>query len=165
MTGGFMTEDAQPPHDDNADLVKQIKASAKEIWLAGLGAFSQKEDQAAATTTGLYQQLVKEGRDIERVTREQLDRNIQNVKTIASDGVDQVKEKAVGSFSRLETIFGERVSKAMHRLGLATNHDFQGIDGRLSSIESRIADLEGMIQDLKKDQSKFSKSSKAAKKS
>jgi poly(hydroxyalkanoate) granule-associated protein len=141
--------------DGNADLVKQIKASAKEIWLAGLGAFNQKQGASDAegedTAHTLYQQLVKEGRDIERVSRSQLDRNIQNVKTLAFGSVDQVKEKAAGSLNRLESVFDERVSKALNRLGLTTSNDYNVLESRLEHAEQLIADLEGVVNSLKQE--------------
>lgn len=144
------SDNTNEPHDYDPDLVKQIKASAKEIWLAGLGAFTQKnsQDSSGESETSLYQQLVKEGRDIERVSRDQLDRNIQTVKTLAFDGVDQVKEKAAGSLHRLESVFDERVSKALHRLGLFTSHDYAVLESRLENTEQRVADLEGMVKNL-----------------
>ena len=166
VIGGPMTKDKATADQQNenlsaesADLVKQIKASAKEIWLAGLGAFSQK-DKAQEDDNGrsLYQQLVKEGKDIERVSREQLDRNIQNVKSIAFDGVDQVKERAFGSFTRLEHAFDERVHKALSRLGLATQEDYATLERRLDQAEHQIADLEGVISELKAEQAKSTKS-------
>lgn len=161
MTKDKATADQQDENlsAESADLVKQIKASAKEIWLAGLGAFSQK-DKAQEDDGGrsLYQQLVKEGKDIERVSREQLDRNIQSVKNIAFDGVDQVKERAFGSFTRLEHAFDERVHKALSRLGLATQEDYATLERRLDQAEHQIADLEGVISELKAEQAKSTKS-------
>ncbi len=144
---------AGKPEEFDADLVQQIKASAKEIWLAGLGAFSQK-DNGQDQGKSIYKQLVKEGRDIERVSREQLDRNLQHVKSFASEGVDQVKEKAFGSFLKLESAFDERVSKALSRLGLATHQDFSALERRLDQAENKIADLEGIVQDLQKPKKK-----------
>lgn len=137
----------------DADLVKQIKASAKEIWQAGLGAFTQKQadEKAGNADESLYKQLVKEGRDIERVSREQLDRNIKTVKSFAFDGVDQVKEKAAGSLHRLESVFDERVSKALSRLGLTTSHDYAVLESKLENTEQRVSDLEGMIKTLESE--------------
>lgn len=141
--------ETKPMSKDSADLVKQIKASAKEIWLAGLGAFSQRpNDTESSQMPSLYKQLVKEGRDIERVSREQFDRNLQSVKTLAVGGVDQVKEKAAGSFHRIESLFDERVSRALSRLGLTTNQDYAVLQDRLDHAEQRIADLEGIVASL-----------------
>lgn len=145
----------------NDDLVKQIKASAKEIWLAGLGAFSQKQEDTSSQS--LYQQLVKEGRDIERVSREQLDRNIQNVKSFAVGGVDQVRERAAGSLHRLESVFDERVSKALNRLGLATAQVQGSLEEKLNTIEQRLADLEGVVESLAQERSNGKTSQSATK--
>ena len=98
------------PHDAT-QLVSHIKASAKEIWLAGLGAFSQNNEPSG----GLFNQLVKEGKDLERVSREHIDRQIQQVRNAAIDGVDVVKERAADSIGRLEGGLDERVSKAAKR--------------------------------------------------
>lgn len=150
-----MTEKNQNTDEHyDADLVRQIKASAKEIWQAGLGAFSQKarqEQEGQSQSGSIYQQMVKEGKDIERVSRQQLDRNIQSVKSFAFDGVDQVKEKAAGSLHRLESVFDERVSKALGRLGLTTSQDYAVLESKLENTEQRLADLEGVIKTLESE--------------
>ena len=133
------------PHDAS-HLVSHIKASAKEIWLAGLGAFSQNNDRSA----GLFQQLVKEGKDLEKVSREHLDRQIQQVRNAAIDRVDEVKEKAADSIGRLENVFDERVSKAAKRLGIAMLQDQEVLEKKIDGLEHRLRDLESILADQQK---------------
>jgi len=123
---------------DETHLVSHIKSSAKEIWLAGLGAFSQKNEK----NNSVFQQLVIEGRDLEKISRTHIDRQIQQVRDAAMGSVGNVKERAAGSFNRLESIFDERVSKALKRLGLFTQNDQQTLEKQIAALEARIQKLE-----------------------
>ena len=145
------TPNGASDEEGSADVVKQIKASAKEIWLAGLGAFSQRNDteNSPQAGAGLFQQLVKEGRDLERVSREQLDRNLAQVKSLAVDGVDQVRERAFGSIARIESVFDERVTKVFERVGVVKASDHRTLEARLNGLEERLAVLEAQQQSAK----------------
>ena len=136
---------AQPSIDEtsmeDAHLVDHIKASAKEIWLAGLGAFSQKQ----AESPNVFQQLVKEGKELERVSREHLDRQIQQVRSAAMESVGSVKDKATDSLSRLENVFDQRVSNAVKRIGLMSQADARRLEARIEGLEAQLRDLEGQL--------------------
>ena len=51
--------------EQSAQLSEKIKESARQIWLAGLGAYTKAEED----TGKIFDKLVKEGEEIENLTR------------------------------------------------------------------------------------------------
>ena len=52
--------------EQSAQLSEKIKESARQIWLAGLGAYNKAEED----TGKIFDKLVKEGEEIENLTRD-----------------------------------------------------------------------------------------------
>lgn len=118
--------------DQNShQLSDKIKESARQIWLAGLGAYNKAEED----TGKIFEKLVKEGEEIESMTRGVVEKQFKAVE----DRVEDVKEKASGTFGKLENVFDQRVSSTLVRLGIPTNH-------RVSELEQRVAELEAKLE-------------------
>ncbi len=118
--------------ESSSQLSEKIKDSARQIWLAGLGAYTKAEED----TGRFFDKLVKEGEEIESKTRGAVEKRIR----VVEDTVEGVKEKANGTLNKLETVFDKRVSAALKRLHIPSHEE--------------IAKLEARIQELEKSQSK-----------
>lgn len=119
--------------DHSSQLSDKIKESARQIWLAGLGAYNKAEED----TGKIFEKLVKEGEEIENLTRGVVEKRFKAVE----DRVEDVKEKASGTFGKLENVFDQRVSSTLIRLGIPTNH-------RVSELEARVAELEAKLEQV-----------------
>jgi poly(hydroxyalkanoate) granule-associated protein len=117
--------------DQSSQLSDKIKESARQIWLAGLGAYNKAEED----TGKIFDKLVKEGEEIESMTRGVVEKQFKAVE----DRVEDVKEKASGTFGKLENVFDQRVSSTLVRLGIPTHH-------RVSELEQRVAELEAKLE-------------------
>ena len=53
--------------------------------------------------------------------------------------VGQLTERAGGSWDRLETLFEQRVAKAMHRLGWPSADDVAALHARITALEQALA--------------------------
>ncbi|PAV24669.1 poly(hydroxyalkanoate) granule-associated protein [Tamilnaduibacter salinus] len=124
-------------HDKDAQLAGRIKDSARQIWLAGLGAYTKAEEDAGK----FFDRLVNEGEELENKTRGVVERHVKNVE----GRVGEVKDRATGTWDRLEGLFDQRVSGALRRLGIHRREDIE-------ALEERIATLEAEIEALKKNQ-------------
>ena len=113
--------------EQSAQLSEKIKESARQIWLAGLGAYTKAEED----TGKIFDKLVKEGEEIENLTRGVVEKQFKAVE----DRVEGVREKASGTIGKLESVFDQRVSSALERLGIPSN-------SHIAELEKRIADLE-----------------------
>jgi len=120
--------------EEEQQLANRIKDSARQIWLAGLGAYTKAEED----TGKFFERLVQEGEDLENRTRGAVNRQVRAVE----DRVGEVRERATGTWDRLESVFDERVSKALDRLGIPK-------PGRVRELEQQVAKLQEEVEQLR----------------
>lgn len=118
--------------EQSAQLSEKIKASARQIWLAGLGAYTKAEED----TGKIFEKLVKEGEEIENLTRGVVEKQFKAVE----DTVEGVREKASGTFSKLESVFDQRVSSALERLGIPSSAHVSELEKRIAALEAKLAE-------------------------
>ncbi len=107
-------------------LAKTVKESAGQIWLAGLGAFAKAQEEGGK----LFEKLVEEGEALQGRTRES-----------SVHRIDEVKDKAAGTWDKLEQVFEERVARALERLGIPTREDVRGLSERLDDLTASVKEL------------------------
>lgn len=129
-------QDEDPSNETSQEqqLADRIKDSAHQIWLAGLGAYTKAEEDAGR----FFERLVKEGEDIEDRTRGAVNRQVKAVE----DSVGEVRERASGTWNRLESVFDQRVSRAVDRLGIPT-------PGRIRELEQQVQKLQEDVDQLR----------------
>ncbi len=123
-------QEIESKDDGSHMLSNKIKASARQIWLAGLGAYNKAEED----TGKFFEKLVKEGEEIENKTRSTVKKQIQAVE----DTVEDVKTKASGTLGKLESVFDERVSRALGRLGIPSKKDIDDLTQKVENLEKEI---------------------------
>ena len=116
--------------EQSAQLSEKIKESARQIWLAGLGAYTKAEED----TGKIFDKLVKEGEEIENLTRGVVEKQFKAVE----DKVEGVREKASGTIGKLESVFDQRVSSALERLGIPSNSHIAELEKRISALEAKL---------------------------
>ena len=107
--------------------------SASQIWLAGLGAFSMTQKEGIK----LFEALVKEGEELEALTRKTADGMFAEMK----GKVETVRGNATEKLDRLEQAFQDRVARALGRLGVPTNDDIQEIARRIEALSDSLRQL------------------------
>ncbi len=115
-------------------LSKKIKDSARQIWLAGLGAYNKAEEDAGK----VFDKLVQEGEDIEKKTRGVFEKQFK----IVEDRVDVVRDKANTTMDKLENVFDSRVSKALDRLRVPNYLEYKELKEEVEQLRERLAELE-----------------------
>jgi poly(hydroxyalkanoate) granule-associated protein len=117
--------------EQSAQLSEKIKESARQIWLAGLGAYTKAEED----TGKIFEKLVKEGEEIENLTRGVVEKQFKAVE----DKVEGVREKASGTLNKLESVFDQRVSSALERLGIPSSSHVAELEKRIAVLEAKLA--------------------------
>jgi poly(hydroxyalkanoate) granule-associated protein len=97
----------------------QVRESATQIWLAGLGAFSKAQQEGVK----VFEALVAEGEKFQERT-----------KTAADERIAEVREKATGTWDKLEKVFEERVARALHTLNVPTRKDIDILSKRVHEL-------------------------------
>ena len=129
---------SQPPApkaDEDSQMAGRIRDSARQIWLAGLGAYTKAEEDAGR----FFERLVQEGEQLESKTRGVVEKQIKSVE----DRVEGVRERASGTWDKLETMFDQRVSGALRRLGIPRREDIEALQRRIDALEAELRRLRG----------------------
>ncbi|MDX1589921.1 MAG: phasin family protein [Oleiphilaceae bacterium] len=126
-------EPSQEQQERDHVLAGRIKDSARQIWLAGLGAYTKAEED----TGRFFERLVKEGEDLEDKTRGAVGRQVKAVE----DRVGEVKERATGTWDRLESVFDQRVSRALERLRIPSYSKMRDLEERVDALEKELKAL------------------------
>ena len=118
-------------------LSNSVKDSAQQIWQAGLGAFTKAQVEG----TKAYEALIKEGVSFQRKTQsaaeEKINEATQKMTSMASD----ISSKASGQWDKLESIFEERVAKALHKLGVPSAKDISALIARIDALNASVQKL------------------------
>lgn len=118
----------QTPATDaiDADLMAQIRTSAQQIWLAGLGAFSKAQAEGGR----VFESLVQDGVTLQRKTL-----------TAAEDKLAAVSAQTAGQWDRLGRLFEQRVASALVRLGVPQASDVQALIAQVEQLHAEVAQL------------------------
>ncbi|MFC7433446.1 phasin family protein [Hydrogenophaga bisanensis] len=130
----------------NGALSGAIRESAQQIWLAGLGAFSKAQEEGGK----VFETLVKEGLTIQRKTQSVAEERINEATSRVSHMASDISSKAAGQWDKLETLFEERVAKALGKLGVPSARDIEGLLERIDSLTSQVQSLGGQPAPVRK---------------
>ena len=118
-------------------LAGQVKESAQQIWLAGMGAFSR----AQAEGTKVFEALVKEGASLQKKTQSAAEDKISEVTSKMSSMAGDVQARAGQHWDKLEGIFEERTAKALNKLGVPSAKDVEALMARIDELSAKVAKL------------------------
>ncbi|MEO8124734.1 MAG: phasin family protein [Burkholderiales bacterium] len=120
-------------------LAHTVKDSAQQIWLAGLGAFSKAQAEGGK----VFEALVKDGISLQRKTQTAAEDKITEVTSRMTNMAGGISGKATQHWDKLETIFEERVAKALNRLGVPSAKDVDALMARIDALSANVAKLSG----------------------
>jgi poly(hydroxyalkanoate) granule-associated protein len=115
-------------------LSSAIKDSAQQIWLAGLGAFSKAQEEGGKA----FESLVKEGLSIQRKTQAVAEERISEATNRMSGMANEISSKAAGQWDKLESIFEDRVAKALNKLGVPSARDIEALIERIDALNAAV---------------------------
>jgi poly(hydroxyalkanoate) granule-associated protein len=120
-----------------APLKGSVKDSAQQIWQAGLGAFNK----AQAEGSKAFEALVKEGVSLQRKTQSAAEEKISEATSKMSTMANGISHKASGQWDKLESIFEERVAKALNKLGVPSAKDVAALIERIEELNKSVQKL------------------------
>ncbi len=124
-----------------SSLATPVVESAREIWLAGLGAFSVAQAESGKLIeqgNKLFEKLVSEGKQLEKKTRNVTGTAVGDIKGGVESKVGAVRQQAVDNWDKLETIFEERVARVLGRLGVPTAEDVNKLSERVQTLSGKV---------------------------
>lgn len=127
------------PQAESAQLSSSVKDSAQQIWQAGLGAFTR----AQAEGSKAFEALVKEGVSIQRKTQSAAEERIAEATSKMTSMATDITSKATGQWDKLESIFEDRVAKALNKLGVPSAKDVSALIARIDELNLAVQKLSG----------------------
>jgi poly(hydroxyalkanoate) granule-associated protein len=119
-----------------------VQDSAQQIWLAGLGAYAKAQEEGSKA----FQGLVKEGLSLQRQTKAAAEEKLAEASrkfsslaeatTALSGGMSA---RAAQPWQNLESIFEERVAKALAHLGSPTAADIAALQAEVAVLKLQVA--------------------------
>ena len=123
----------------DSQLASTVRESAQQIWLAGMGAFAK----AQAGGEKVFETLVREGLSLQRKTHAAAEDKITEVANRMTGMAGGLSGKANQHWDKLESIFEERVAKALNRLGVPSAKDVEALMARIDGLSASVAKLSG----------------------
>ena len=123
-------------------VVAEIEKYSRQIWLAGLGAYSKVSKDGSK----LFDNLVKDGEKAEKVAKTEVDKQVEVVKESvesAKTRVSGVKGKALGKWNELEEAFDKRLNSAISRLGVPSRNEVKALQDQVETLTAQIEKLTG----------------------
>ena len=118
-------------------LTGSVKDSAQQIWQAGVGAFNK----AQAEGTKAIEALVKEGVSLQRKTQSAAEEKLSEATHKMSSMASDISSKASGQWDKLESIFEDRVAKALNKLGVPSAKDVNALIARIDDLNKSVQKL------------------------
>ena len=136
-SAGTSRKKASAGHDAVADLSKGVLDSSRQIWLAGLGAFSK----AQAGGKRVFDTLVQQGEALEKQTRHMAAETAAAARDAATAKAKEVQKMAGGTWDKLEQVFEDRVARALSKLGVHTQSDVERLSERVDALSDAVNEL------------------------
>jgi poly(hydroxyalkanoate) granule-associated protein len=118
-------------------LSGSVKDSAQQIWQAGLGAFNKAQVEG----TKAFEALVKEGVSFQHKTQSAAEGKINEATHKMTSMATDISSKASGQWDKLESIFEERVAKALNKLGVPLAKDIDTLIARIDALNASVQKL------------------------
>lgn len=115
-------------------LSRDLGQSAHQVWLAGVGAFGR----AQAEGTRLFENLAREGANMEDSARKYADSQAEAARTTIESNMDEARRYASGTWERLERSFEDRVRGAMVRFGVPSHDDVADLTRRVDALTAQL---------------------------
>ena len=123
------------------NIAAPVVDSAREIWLAGLGAFSVAQSEGGKMIeqgNKLFEKLVSEGVKLEKKTRNVAETAVGDIKGEVESKVGAVRKQAVDNWDKLENIFENRVARVLGQLGVPTADEVNKLSARVQTLSRKV---------------------------
>ena len=119
---------------DPAHLSDQVKESAQQIWLAGLGAFAKNQEEGKK----VFDKLLSDGLNLQKKTTDTLQAKVSEASDKLSAMASNLSHEVPTHWAPLEDLFQTRVAKALEKLGTPSQEEFLALAARMSELEKML---------------------------
>jgi poly(hydroxyalkanoate) granule-associated protein len=127
-----------PAADDDEALARAVRASAQQIWQAGLGAFAKAQEEGEGGRS--FTRLVRDGSVLARRARE-----VEEATGTVARAAERATRRSSGSWGKLEQVFEERVARALATIGVPASSEVEALRRRVDELEMMLAELSARL--------------------
>ena len=141
---------------ESSSWIGEVEKYSRQIWLAGLGAYSKISKDG----NKLFDNLVQDGEKAETLVKGEVDKQVDAVKSSAQTAkskVEEVKDMALGKWSELEEAFDKRLNSAISRLGVPSRNEVKELHGKVEALTKQLEKLTGISASSVKPAAKAAK--------
>lgn len=127
----------------SSSWIGEVEKYSRQIWLAGLGAYSKISKDG----NKLFDTLVQDGEKAEKLAKSEVEKQVGAVKSSAKSAkskVDEVKGLALGKWGELEEAFDKRLNSAISRLGVPSRNEVKELHGKVETLTKQLEKLTGV---------------------
>lgn len=117
-----METETNTTQTNSKKLQDELAESAHRIWLAGLGALAAAEQEG----TKVFNRLVDRGKEVESRGKQQF---------------QDARGRAENAWSGMGDKVDEKVTAALHRLGVPTREEIQDLTRRVEELNAKVEQL------------------------
>lgn len=128
---------------ESSSWIGEVEKYSRQIWLAGLGAYSKISKDG----NKLFDNLVQDGEKAESLVKGEVDKQVGAVKSSAQSAkskVEEVKDRALGKWGELEEAFDKRLNSAISRLGVPSRNEVKDLHGKVEALTKQLEKLTGV---------------------
>jgi poly(hydroxyalkanoate) granule-associated protein len=123
-----------PARLDDDQLASAVRASAQQIWQAGLGAFAKAQQEGALG----FSKLVRDGTELQKRARK-----VEEATGTVARAAERASRRGTSSWGKLEQVFEERVARALATIGVPARTEIEELKHRVAELERMLAALAG----------------------
>ena len=125
-------------------LADAVRDSAQQIWQAGLGALAQVQGEGGR----VFETLAQEGLALQRQTQAAAEEKVAEVTDRMTRLSGDLQARTAQPWDRLESIFEDRVAKALVRLGVPEGRALTALIERVGSLSAEVDRLSAEVDRL-----------------
>lgn len=121
-----------------SNLLSDARHLSRQIWLAGLGAYTK----AGQESLEYLKDLVQTGAGLEGQSKAFVSERVEGVSerfTPVVERYERVKDSFEQSLEKVEAAFDLRVARGLNRLGLASRQDVTALSAKLDVLSALVA--------------------------
>ncbi|CAH0151464.1 hypothetical protein SRABI70_00538 [Pseudomonas sp. Bi70] len=127
--------------------IGEVEKYSRQIWLAGLGAYSKVSKDGSK----LFDTLVKDGEKAEKAAKsgdgkqaDALKASVESSAGTTRSRVEEVKDRAIGKWGELEEAFDKRLNSAISRLGVPSRNEVKALNDKVELLTRQLEALTGV---------------------
>lgn len=122
---------------DFKSIQDNITGTAREVWLAGLGALASVESEG----NKLFDKLVERGQDLEKKGEDKINSAYNDVKGSIQNEYKKVEGRFENTFSKVSESFEENVSTVLEKVGVPTFGEVKDLIGKVETLTKKVDEL------------------------